>query len=154
MSFEDKRAAHSGSSACTFHADAIAAWEKATAEGLPKSVTAPAIANLRLTRGEGPGAAAALTPADIAPGDHMAMRTLAATRIALQRESEAIEVLDRVLTAAPDDLDARWLLVRALFAQVARGAGDRRRFAVEAQRYVDAGGANAPLVRDWLTISS
>jgi hypothetical protein len=135
-------------------ADAITAWERATAEGLPRSLTAPLIANMRLLRNDAAGAAAAITASDVSPTDRAAVRTLAATRIAVQREGEAIEILDKLLAVGSDDVEARWLLVRALFAEVVRGTGDRSRFADEAQRYLDAGGPNAALVRDWMAISS
>jgi hypothetical protein len=134
-------------------ADAIAALEKAAADGLPRSLTAPLIANLRLQRGDTAGAVASITAADIPTADVTALRTLAITRIAAQREREAIGVLDTLLQAHAGDTESQWLLVRALYAELVRGGGDRARFTAEAQRYVDAGGANAALVRDWMAIS-
>jgi hypothetical protein len=68
----------------------------------------------------------------------------------VQREVEAVELVDRVLAREAGDVEARWLLVRALFAQLVRGSGDRARFTAEAQRYLDAGGPHAALVRDWI----
>jgi hypothetical protein len=133
--------------------DAIAAWGKATAEGLPKAMTAPLIASTRLVRGDAAGAAAAIAAGDVAAGDAAAAKILAATRIAVQREREAIGMLDKVLEANAEDLDARWLLVRAHYAELVRGSGDRARFATEARRYIDAGGPNAALARDWMAIS-
>lgn len=133
--------------------DAIAAWERAAA-GLPRSLTAPLIANMRLLRGDAAGAAASIAPADAPPAEPTAAKILAKTRIATQREREAIGVLDTLLAANTGDLEARWLLVRALYGELVRGGGDRRRFVAEAERYIDAGGPNATLVRDWVAISS
>ena len=134
-------------------ADAIAAWEKAAAEGLPRSLTAPLIANMWLVRGDATTAAAAISIGDAAAADTRALKILASTRIAVQREREAVDIVDRVLARDDADLVARWLLVRALFAELVRGPGERARFAAEAQRYVDAGGPQAALVRDCMAIS-
>lgn len=135
-------------------ADAIAAWEKATADGLPRSLTAPLIANMRLVRGDTAAAAAAISVSDATPGDTLTLKIFASTRIAVQREREAVELLDTVLSRDAGDLEARWLLVRALFAELVRGTGDRARFTAEAQRYVDAGGPHAALTKDWLAVIS
>jgi hypothetical protein len=134
-------------------AEAIAAWEKAAADGLPKSLTAPLIANMRLLRGDAAGAAAAISPLDVAPGDSTALKIVASTRLAAQREREAIEVLDQLLSGGAFDVDAQWLLVRALYSELVRGGGDRSRFRLEAQRYIDGAGTEAALVRDWMSIS-
>jgi len=131
-------------------AEAIAALENAAAEGLPRSLTAPLIANMQLVRGDTAAAAAAISISDAAAADAVALKILASTRIAVQREREAIEIVDGVLARDDSDLEARWLLVRALFAELVRGSGDRARFATEAQRYADAGGPNARLVVDWI----
>jgi hypothetical protein len=124
--------------------------ENAAAEGLPRSLTAPLIANMQLVRGDTAAAAAAISISDAAAADAVALKILASTRIAVQREREAIEIVDGVLARDDSDLEARWLLVRALFAELVRGSGDRARFATEAQRYADAGGPNARLVVDWI----
>jgi hypothetical protein len=134
-------------------ADATAAWERAAAAGLPRSLTAPLIANLWLVRGNAAAAAAAMSIGDAAAGDTLALKILAATRIAVQRERQAVDIVDRILAGDDGDLEARWLLVRALFAELVRGSGERARFTAEAQRYVDAGGPQAALVRDWMAIS-
>jgi hypothetical protein len=134
-------------------ADAIAAWEAATAAGLPRSLTAPLIANTRLVNGDAAAAAAAISISDVAAADTPALKILASTRIAVQREAEAADIVDRVLARDAEDHEARWLLVRALFAQLVKGSGDRARFTAEARHYVDAGGPQAALVRDWMTIS-
>ena len=83
--------------------DAIAAWEKATAEGLPKPITAPLIASTRLARGDAAGAAAAMAATDVTAGDATAAKILAATRIAAQREREAIDTLDRDRRGRPSE---------------------------------------------------
>ena len=134
-------------------ADAIAAWEKAAAQGLPAALTAPLIANMRLAHGDGAAAAAAIAARDVTSGEAAPLKILAATRIAVHREREAIDLLGQLLSKDDGDLEARWLLVRALFAELVRGSGERARFTAEAQRYVDAGGPHAALVREWMAIS-
>jgi len=132
--------------------DAISAWESAAAGGLGRAFTGPLVASALLRRGDAAGAAAAITERDL-PEAAAGRRIFAATRIAVQREREAIEVLDALLAGSPGDLDGRWLLVRALYAEVVRGAGNRDRFTAEAQRYIDADGPHAALARDWLDIT-
>ena len=64
-------------------------------------------------------------------------------------------LLDRHLAAQPDDHDARWLLLHALYAQFVRGgkplpAAEAERFTKHARAYIDAKGANAGLATEWL----
>ena len=77
------------------------------------------------------------------------------THIAAKREPEAIVLLDAHLAVEPDDQEARWLLLQALYAQFVRSgkapaAADADRFAMQARRYIDANGANAALAAEWL----
>lgn len=133
--------------------DAISAWESAAAGGLPRALTAALLANALLRRGDAAGAAAAIAERDLMPEAPAGRRIFAATRIAVQREREAVRVLEALLTGSPGDLEGRWLLVHALYAEVVRGAGNRDHFNAEAQRYIDAGGPHAALARDWLDLT-
>ena len=55
------------------------------------------------------------------------------------------------LAQAPDDADAQWLLLQALYGQIVRNnRGDRDRFTRAAEAYITAGGANALLATEWL----
>jgi len=87
-------------------------------------------------------------------------RSVAATHIASHRDAEAIALLETHLRATPDDQDARWLLLHALYDQFVRGGGrplmpsDAERFGKQAQAYIDAKGANAALAAEWLKIIS
>jgi hypothetical protein len=74
--------------------------------------------------------------------------------IATQREDEAIALLETRLAATPNDADAQWLLLHALFAHIVRNSSappaTRDRFTALARRYVEEKGANAALAQDWL----
>jgi hypothetical protein len=82
-------------------------------------------------------------------------RGAAAVLIATQKEAEAIELLEKRLAAAPNDADAQWLLLHALFAQLARNdnapSATRDRFTTLAGGYIDDKGVNSPLASEWLT---
>lgn len=134
-------------------AEAIAAWDAAAAEGLPRRLTAPLAAHMLLRRGDAAGAAAAIDERDLDTANASGMRVLAATRIAQQRESDAVRLLDRLLAASPADLHARWLLLHALYARSVNGdraAADRLR--TEARPYLEARGPHAELLSDWLNV--
>jgi hypothetical protein len=77
----------------------------------------------------------------------------AATHIANGRYADAIKMLDTLRASQPDDTDARWLLLHALFGDVAAG-GNRERFAAEARRYIESKGPHAPLAAEWLRVLS
>jgi hypothetical protein len=75
--------------------------------------------------------------------------------IAAKREAEAVTLLDAHLATQPDDQDARWLVLHALYSQFVRGgkpwpAAEAERFAKHARAYIDAKGANAGLAEEWL----
>lgn len=129
--------------------DAIAAWQSAKAEGL--TVVAPFLVDAYLRRHEGPRAAALLSAElGVGPADDRWVRPLAATHLATGREQDAIALLERRLARAPDDVDAQWLLLQALYGQIVRtDRGDRDRFRSAAQAYIAAGGAHAALAAEW-----
>jgi hypothetical protein len=141
-------------------ADAIAAWQAAIDAGMPASVVAPFLVDAYLRRGEG-ARAAALIAAQLAgrPAEGPWARAAAASAIAVGKDADAIAVLDARLAQQPDDREAQWLLLHALYASLVRtpeGAtsANRERFTRAAQAYVAAGGVQAPLVTEWLRIIS
>lgn len=131
-------------------ADAIAAWQSAQDEGVP--VVAPFLIEAYLRRGDG-ARAAALVSAELAgrPAEGTWARALAASHLAGGRNQEALAVLDAQLATAPDDIDGRWLQLRALYGRVVKdGSADHDRFRTAAQAYVASGGAHAALAAEWL----
>jgi hypothetical protein len=130
--------------------DAVAAWRAAIDAGLPRSVCDRWLADAYLRQRNWSGAAERMTAE--AATDVAAAKTFAATRIATRREPEAVAVLDRLLAANPDDLDARWLRLHALYAESIRTAGPRDRVIAEAQRYIGDRGPHAALAAEWLAV--
>ena len=134
--------------------DAIAAWQSARDEGL--SAVAPFLVDAYLRHGDA-SRAAALVSAELGgrPPDGPWARALAATHLASGRDRDALLVLDARLAQSPDDTDARWLQLQALYGRIVRSdksaaAADRERFLTAAQAYVAAGGANAALATEWM----
>jgi hypothetical protein len=93
--------------------------------------------------------------ADAVRGDDPATaRTFAATRIATRRFGDAISSLDALLASRPDDLDARWLLLHALYADLVGGnRGRAERVTAEATRYIEAKGPHTALAAEWLAVA-
>lgn len=131
-------------------ADAIAAWQSAQDQGVP--VVAPFLIEAYLRRGDG-ARAAALVSAELAgrPAEGTWARALTASHLAVGRNQEALAVLDAHLATAPDDIDGRWLQLRALYGRVVKdGSADHDRFRAAARAYVASGGAHAALAAEWL----
>lgn len=129
--------------------DAIAAWQSAKEEGL--SAVTPFLADAYLRRGDG-ARASALVAGELAgkPAEGAWVRTLAATHLATGRDEEALTILDARLAGAPDDLDARWLWLQALYGRIVKGgSNDSERFRTAAKAYIAAGGTNAALAEEW-----
>ena len=135
--------------------DAIAAWQVALDHGLPSRVVTPLLVEAHLRRGEAQRAAD-LIAAELAgrPADGAWVRAVAAAHLATGRDREAVAVLEARLSQDPGDLDARWLLLQALYGSIVRGTntttGNRDRFRAVGQQYVADRGANAALAADWL----
>ncbi|HUQ87189.1 MAG TPA: hypothetical protein VM096_06490 [Vicinamibacterales bacterium] len=138
--------------------DAINAWHAAIATGSAPSPTTPLLIDAYLRRNDVQKAmelAAGSTP--VTPAW---TRSVSATHIALKREGEAVALLDALLKTHPDDQDARWLLLHALYAQFVHGgttalpASDVTRFSTHAREYLDAKGTNAALAEEWLKVIS
>ena len=132
-------------------ADAIAAWETALATGRAPAGTRQLLVEALLRRGDSARAAAVVADTPRGGGSAEWTRLTAATHIAGGRFADAVAVLDAHRTTHPDDEDARWLLLHALFGEVASG-GNRERFAAEARRYIDTQGRNSDLVAEWLRV--
>jgi hypothetical protein len=147
--------------------DALQAWDAARKAQWPETLIAlpSAEALVRLNRMEDAGKAArqALDPQEPQLGDVELRQIVAASDIAAERYDSAIEVLRAVLSARPDDTDAQWLMVHALFASALKGQGagttaqGKAEWQELAARYVAAGGRHRAIVDEWrayLTSSS
>ena len=134
-------------------AEAIERWTAARSARLPSQVIDRALTEAYLRRRE--FARAAEIVRDIDPTADSAMaRARAATRIGERREADAVATLDVLLAKSPDDLDARWLLVHALYSGIVTAPSNpRQRFLAEAQRYIDAKGRHSALVAEWMTVA-
>ena len=137
---------------------AIVAWDESRTGGIEDGVAGPLLIDAYLRQNDIARAAAMATAAlDSRPSDGDARRSLAATYVATRQFSEAIRVLDSAPTGPEVDLDTHFLLVHALYgglvANLASAGGDRLRFQSLGQRYVEAKGRHAALVREWLAIA-
>ena len=134
--------------------DAIAAWQAVTDEGL--HIAAPFLVDAYLRLGDG-ARASALVSAELAgrPAQGAWARPLAASHLAAGRDQDALLVIEARLAQSPDDAEARWLQLQALFGRIVRNdksaaAPERERFLTAAPAYIAAGGANAALAAEWL----
>jgi len=134
--------------------DAIAAWQTASDEGLP--AVAPFLVDAYIRRGDA-SRAAALVSAELAgrPAEGTWARALAATHLASGRDQDALLVLEARLAHSPNDTDARWLQLQALYGRIVRNdksaaAPERERFLTAAPAYIAEGGANAALAAEWM----
>ena len=132
-------------------ADAIAAWQEALKAGAPRPVLAPLLLDAYVRRSDYAAGSSLIAETPSAPGDASWARNVAAIAIATKREADAIKILDAHLGRHPDDRQARWLRLQALYTQIVGGDASRRAiFETEARSYIDAKGPNAPLAADWL----
>jgi hypothetical protein len=141
--------------------DAIAAWQAALAAGNAPAQTPQLLVEALLRRGDHQRAARAIADTPNPPATPAWSRVSAATRIAEGRTADAVTLLDAHLSSHPDDREARWLRLHAMYAQLIRGATplgaatpEGRRFAEEARAYMDAKGAHAELVGEWLRVAA
>ena len=134
--------------------DAIAAWQASISAGMPADSLTMLLVDAHLRRGE-PAKAEALLAADRSQ-DPARERARAAVHLASGREADAIAVLEARLAQQPDDAAAEWLLIQALYATLvktpAAPAANRDRFTKLAEAYSASGGANTPLVSEWLNV--
>jgi hypothetical protein len=131
--------------------DAIAAWQSALAAGQAPAATRELLVEALLRRGEHARAAAVIAEEASTTSSASWRRLIAATHVGGGRYTEAIAVLDSHLATSADDMQARWLLLHALFGEVVKG-GNNERFETMARAYVDAKGPHAELVSEWLRI--
>lgn len=139
--------------------DAVAAWQSALDAGMPSAIVTPLLADAYIRLGDIARAfdlARSLVVNGVA--DASILRPLATIHIAQGRESEAIPLIDRHLAAHPDDVEAQYVLLHALFAGHVnkRGSGatteGRERFRSVAEKYVAAKGRHAGVVTEWLGV--
>jgi tetratricopeptide (TPR) repeat protein len=136
--------------------DALASWTSAIASGIDAAALRPLLMDTYLRQGDHQRAtelgAAALAAT---PDDPMLVRCVAATHLAAGRLPAALAVLERRLQAEPEDIDAQWLTLHALFTGFVEGDGpgagaaDIERFKTLARRYIEANGRHAALAQEW-----
>ena len=139
--------------------EALAAWHSAIDSGLPRATLGPVMVDAYLRQGDN-ARASELAQSTLAarPGDPEMTRRLAATHIAAGQIALATPLLEQQLQLQPDDVDAQWLLLHALFAGYVNGEGAARdssfrsRFKDVAARYIAANGRHATLAAEWLAV--
>ena len=132
-------------------ADAIAAWQAAITGGLPTSLVSPFLVDAFLRRGD-PAQADALLGSST-PSEPKGIRTKAAVLIASGRERDAIALLQTQLAQHPDDIEAEWLLLHAMFATLVKSpTADRAEFTRLAGAYGAKQAPNAALAAEWVKI--
>lgn len=137
-------------------ADAIDAWNKAAAAGLPGSALALPLseAHARLGQMEQAGRVAA---GAIGHGgdDHALVLVASAADIAAGRETDALARLERSLAAEPADGELQWMVMHALFSSFVRGEGPgatsegRARLIALADTYIADDGRWSALAGEW-----
>jgi hypothetical protein len=139
--------------------EALAAWHSAVDSGLPRATLGPLMVDAYLRQGDN-ARASELAQSTLAarPGDPEITRRLAATHIAAGQIARATPLLEQRLQQQPDDVDAQWLLLHALFAGYVNGEGAtkepsfRTRFKDVAGPYIAANGRHATLAAEWLAV--
>ena len=133
-------------------AEAIERWTAARPSGLSRSTIDRVLAEAFLRRREFAQAAAVVRDANQS-SDPAAARLLAAARIGERRPGDAATILRALLENSSDDLEARWLLVHALYAELVLSPGSSPdNFVAEAQRYIDAKGRHAAMAANWIAV--
>jgi hypothetical protein len=136
--------------------DAVAAWRAALEGGWPAALVhaplAEALVRLGRMKDAGQIAKQSLAAGSTEPA---LVRLSAAADIAAGQLAPAVATLDAHLGRSPDDLDAQWLMLHALFAGVVKAdepgaAPDGRvRFAELTDRYIGSGGRHRALAAEW-----
>jgi predicted Zn-dependent protease len=136
--------------------DAIAAWQSAISTGLDAAIVSRLLIDAYLRLGDSAHAIeVASSGVERQPGDAILVRRLAAGHIAANHLEDAVRLLDGHLRTVPDDVEAQWLLLHALYTGAARAQGPgadqagRDRIKDVATRYTQAGGKNASLAAEW-----
>jgi hypothetical protein len=139
--------------------EAIATWQEARAGGIPEAMVVPLLVGAHLRLGD-PARARELAERLVTNGVPAAaiVTGLATAYVAQGREAEAIPLLDAHIAVHADDLEAQYILLRALFAGFVRGQGvgatpeGLDRFRTLARGYIDGKGRNATAVSEWLEL--
>lgn len=136
--------------------DALAAWMNAAEGGFDARALAPLIIEAHLRLGDTQQALGVAGRMDTPSADARLARSMATVYLTLDREAEALALLDAELARQPDDADTQWLLLHALFSGVVRGQGagatapGKERFRQVARGYIAAKGRYATLAEEWL----
>ena len=136
--------------------DAIVAWETAIANGTEPTAIWPLMIDAWLRQGDTARAIELARRGLAAAPDHPRFtRQLATAYLSSKQPETALQVLDAHLARHPDDVEAQWLVLHALFAGYVEGTGPgasesgRARIGELAARYAAANGSHATLARDW-----
>ena len=123
--------------------EAIVAWQSARDEGL--ALSAPLLVDAYLRGGDATRAAEVVST-ELAgrPAEGVWARALAATHLSAGRDQDALLVLDARLAQTPDDTDARWWQLQALYGRIVRNdqsaaAPEREHFLTAAPAYIAQG---------------
>lgn len=135
--------------------DAIESWTAALSGGVPARIVNSLLVNAYLRQKESAKAMALAGAPSL--GAEGWSRDLVAASIAAGRSADAIPLLERRLSDQPDDTDAQWLLIHALYAGIVRDMTAHTepapgRFAEVARAYIARQGAHASLAADWLKV--
>jgi hypothetical protein len=137
--------------------DAVASWQTALDGGLPPAIVTPLLIDAYMRLGDLTKAGELAQRAAInGVPDPAVVRGSAAVLVAQGREIDAMPLLEQHLATHPDDLDAQYVMLHALFASFVHGKGigttaqGKERFKTLARTYVDAKGRNAAIVTEWV----
>ena len=144
-------------------ADAVTAWTAARAAGWPNALVAPLVAEAQVRAGRLPEAGRTAREAIEAGAlDPSLARVAAAADLTARRYAAAADRLTTHLAFAPDDAEAQWMLVHALFGAVVgtdTGAAlspdeARSRLRQAVERYQQSGGRHRALADEWLDFAT
>jgi hypothetical protein len=133
--------------------DAILAWQSIVADATAPAATSQLLLDAYLRRGDYAKAAETVAANKAPPPEPAWTRSAAAAHIANRAEADAIALLEPHLLNQPDDQEARWLLLHALYAQFVHQRQDRadnERFATVVDAYLRGNGIHRTLALDWL----
>jgi hypothetical protein len=136
--------------------DALQAWDEAKSAGWPADLLAVPVAEARLRQGSiedaGTHARDALAAGAVDPD---LTRIAAAADVAARRYARASELVTPWLAREPDNAEALWLMLHALFASLVAGEAPgatpdgRALFETIATRYIATGGPHRALAEEW-----
>lgn len=140
--------------------EALVSWQTAIDRSLDLPLVAPLMIDAYLRQRDLTRAGQLINAAQAAASsDPSLSRAAAALLVAQGQEAEAVTLMEARLSTQPDDVDAQYVLLHALFAGFVhkRGPGSHadgiERFRVLANRYVEAKSPRASLVTEWLEVA-